>query len=58
MAIDIARGMQFLHTMPKPPIIHRDLRSPNIFVVSLSLDDERAFDVNEVLNSIIIVLIF
>ena len=40
MALDIARGMFFMHTNPKPPIIHRDLRSPNIFVVSLNYEDE------------------
>lgn len=31
MALDIARGMNFLHTC-KPPIIHRDLKSPNLLV--------------------------
>jgi serine/threonine protein kinase len=31
MAIDISQGMEFLHGL-KPPIIHRDLRSPNILV--------------------------
>ena len=35
MAVDIARGMQYLQSIT-PPIIHRDLRSPNIFLVSLS----------------------
>ena len=30
-ALDIARGMQHLQAI-NPPIIHRDLRSPNIFV--------------------------
>ena len=29
--LDIAKGMRYLHTL-SPPIIHRDLRSPNIFV--------------------------
>lgn len=48
MAIDIARGMQFLHTYPKPPVIHRDLRSPNIFVVSLNFDEERGCESTEV----------
>lgn len=28
---DVARGMQFLHSFV-PPIVHRDLRSPNVFV--------------------------
>jgi len=31
VAFDIARGMRYLHSF-KPPIIHRDLRSPNCFV--------------------------
>ncbi|KAL4448958.1 hypothetical protein ABPG77_007675 [Micractinium sp. CCAP 211/92] len=31
MALDIARGMNFLHTC-RPPIIHRDLKSPNLLV--------------------------
>ena len=38
IAIDIAIGMNHLHSI-SPPIIHRDLRSPNIFVyifISLS----------------------
>lgn len=33
IAIDIAKGMQHLHNLT-PPVIHRDLRSPNVFVVS------------------------
>ena len=31
MALDTAKGMRSLHGQ-HPPIIHRDLRSPNIFV--------------------------
>ena len=31
IAWDIAKGMLSMHTQ-EPPIIHRDLRSPNIFV--------------------------
>jgi serine/threonine protein kinase len=31
MALDISMGMQFLHGT-NPPIIHRDLRSPNILI--------------------------
>lgn len=30
---DVARGMQFLHSFV-PPIVHRDLRSPNVFVLA------------------------
>ena len=33
IAIDVAKGMQYLHNL-SPPVIHRDLRSPNVFVVS------------------------
>lgn len=33
IAIDVAKGMQHLHNL-SPPVIHRDLRSPNVFVVS------------------------
>jgi serine/threonine-protein kinase CTR1 len=31
MILDICRGMTFLHSN-KPPIIHRDLKSPNLLV--------------------------
>jgi len=31
MALDIAKGMQYLQSR-EPPVVHRDLRSPNIFV--------------------------
>lgn len=31
MAVDVARGMHYLHTC-KPMIIHRDLKSPNLLV--------------------------
>lgn len=31
MATDTARGMNYLHSC-KPPIIHRDLKSPNLLV--------------------------
>ncbi len=36
IALDIAKGMEFLHAIT-PPIIHRDLKSPNIL---LSVQDE------------------
>ena len=37
-AFDIALGMQYLHSV-MPPIIHRDLRSPNILMASFSEHD-------------------
>lgn len=33
IALDVAKGMQYIHNL-SPPVIHRDLRSPNVFVVS------------------------
>ncbi len=38
IALDVAQGMNFLHQL-SPPILHRDLRSPNVFLMSL---DENA----------------
>lgn len=37
IATDVAIGMNHLHSI-SPPVIHRDLRSPNIFLVSLEKD--------------------
>ncbi|KAH3744221.1 leucinerich repeat kinase [Pelomyxa schiedti] len=34
IALDIAKGLAYLHSL-HPPIVHRDLRSPNIFIQSL-----------------------
>ncbi|KAH3742877.1 leucinerich repeat kinase [Pelomyxa schiedti] len=31
LALDIARGLSYLHTL-HPPVVHRDLRSPNVFI--------------------------
>lgn len=31
IALDIAKGMEFLHTLT-PPLLHRDLKSPNILL--------------------------
>jgi len=39
IAFDIACGMRYLQSM-HPPILHRDLRSPNIFLASLDVDSE------------------
>eukprot|EP01105_Mastigella_eilhardi_P027774 TRINITY_DN876_c0_g1_i1.p1 TRINITY_DN876_c0_g1~~TRINITY_DN876_c0_g1_i1.p1 ORF type:complete len:1335 (-),score=198.02 TRINITY_DN876_c0_g1_i1:3763-7671(-) len=37
IALDIAKGIQYMHTF-SPPIVHRDLRSPNIFIQTLDDD--------------------
>ena len=37
MALDIANAMAFLHSQ-SPPILHRDLKSPNVFVASVDLN--------------------
>lgn len=37
MALDIAKGMKYLQEI-NPPITHRDLRSPNLFITSFSED--------------------
>ena len=34
MALDIASGMEYLHTSFEQPIIHRDLKSPNLLLAS------------------------
>jgi len=39
IAVDIARGMRYLQAL-SPPIIHRDLRSPNVFVLTLNEEAE------------------
>jgi serine/threonine protein kinase len=41
IAIDIVRGMTHLHGM-RPPIVHRDLRSPNIFIMSTDAESPDA----------------
>lgn len=35
IANDVAKGMAYLHSF-QPPIVHRDLRSPNVFLISLN----------------------
>ena len=41
--LDIAKGMNFLHTAT-PPIIHRDLKSPNILLCKVSPDERKLDD--------------
>ncbi len=38
IALDIARGLRALHRN-SPPIVHRDVRSPNVFIVSSDYRD-------------------
>lgn len=33
MALDVARGMNQLHSL-SPPIVHRDLKSPNLLIAA------------------------
>eukprot|EP01114_Cavostelium_apophysatum_P022155 TRINITY_DN7922_c0_g2_i4.p1 TRINITY_DN7922_c0_g2~~TRINITY_DN7922_c0_g2_i4.p1 ORF type:complete len:1489 (-),score=439.35 TRINITY_DN7922_c0_g2_i4:127-4593(-) len=35
IAVDIAHGMQYLHSY-QPPLLHRDLKSPNILLASMN----------------------
>lgn len=37
IATDVAKGMLFLHSA-NPPFVHRDLKSPNIFIASLDIN--------------------
>ncbi len=37
IAYDVANGMDLLHSC-QPPLAHRDLRSPNVLLVSLQHD--------------------
>jgi len=39
LVLDIAKGMHYLQSI-LPPILHRDLRSPNIFIQSLDVNAE------------------
>lgn len=38
VAVDIARGMRFLHSCV-PQLIHRDLKTPNVYIKSLNPND-------------------
>lgn len=46
VAHDVARGLAALHAH-SPPIIHRDLRSPNIFICSLEAGDDVAAKIGD-----------
>ena len=39
LACDIAKGCAFMHNLT-PPVLHRDLKSPNVLIASLSENDE------------------
>ena len=39
ISLDIARGLSFLHAQ-SPPLAHRDLRSPNVLLVSLDANSD------------------
>lgn len=39
IALDIAKGMKYLHSF-KPPIVHRDLRSPNVFMMNYDANEK------------------
>ncbi|KAH3760195.1 leucinerich repeat kinase [Pelomyxa schiedti] len=38
ITLEVAKGLQYLHQLKPHPILHRDLRSPNIFLFSLDLE--------------------
>jgi serine/threonine protein kinase len=53
LARDITDAMDYMHSL-NPPIIHRDLRSPNIFVCFPSYED--SFIITTIINSIIVIM--
>ena len=46
LAYDLLSGLLYLHTR-QPPIAHRDLKSPNLFVRSLRISDDRLLAIGD-----------
>lgn len=47
VAIDVAAGMEFLHSV-RPPVLHGDLKSPNVLLARVSAELDEDFDENPV----------
>eukprot|EP01104_Vermistella_antarctica_P009100 TRINITY_DN2320_c0_g1_i2.p1 TRINITY_DN2320_c0_g1~~TRINITY_DN2320_c0_g1_i2.p1 ORF type:complete len:3638 (+),score=457.03 TRINITY_DN2320_c0_g1_i2:486-11399(+) len=53
IALDIAQGMHFLHFDCFPPILHRDLKSPNILMASPNPNDPVVAKISDLGSSMI-----